>query len=313
MEFGIQIEPQFGYAYEDVAAIARDSERLGLTSLWLSDHLFLNAESARTNCLEAWTLLAALSQITLRLRLGVLVTCQSYRNPALLAKIAAGLDHMSGGRLEFGVGAGWKELEYRAYGYDFPSAGTRVEQLAETVEICKRMWSDEKATYEGRHYRIKDAQCSPKPLQARLRVWIGGRQPRLLRLTARHGDAINLGAWPSLDDYRAGMSALDAACAKVGRDPKAVLRSAFLPVLVAASQRELDEITGELAQRAGRPRDEWIAQRPTWVIGTPDRVIARLREFADAGMTYLIALFPYRLERAQLPVFASEVMPALRG
>src|SRR5579859_6998608 len=162
MRFGIQIEPQFGFSFDEVRDIALDAERLGADALWVSDHLFLNETSVSTDCLEAWTLLAALTQVATRIRLGTLVTCQSYRNPALLAKIAADVDVLSGGRLDFGIGAGWKELEYRAYGYDFPAPGVRVEQLADTIEICRRMWTEEKATYHGTHYRIDGAQCSPK-------------------------------------------------------------------------------------------------------------------------------------------------------
>ena len=173
MDLGIQVEPQFGFKFEDVLAIAHDGEAAGFTRLWLSDHLFLGPDSAQTDCLEAWTLLAALAVQTRRIRIGPMVTAQSYRNPALLAKIAAGVDVMSGGRLDFGIGAGWKEIEYRAYGYDFPDAPTRVTQMAETLEICTRMWKEDRATYHGKHYRIDGALCSPKPLQRPLPIWIG--------------------------------------------------------------------------------------------------------------------------------------------
>src|SRR5574337_484768 len=152
MRFGVQIEPQFGFSFDDIKDIAHDAERLGADALWVSDHLFLNDTSAAMDCLEAWTLLAALTQVTTRIRLGTLVTCQSYRNPALLAKMAADVDVLSGGRLDVGIGAGWKELEYRAYGYDFPAPGIRVDQLVDTIEICLRMWTEEKASYRGKHY-----------------------------------------------------------------------------------------------------------------------------------------------------------------
>src|SRR5260221_9572884 len=120
MDLGIQIEPQFGFSYDDIVAIGRAGEQAGFSRLWLSDHLFLNADAVRTDCLEAWTALAALARDLRTIRIGAMVTCQSYRNPALLAKIAAGVDHMSGGRLEVGVGAGGKDVEYKAYRYPFP-------------------------------------------------------------------------------------------------------------------------------------------------------------------------------------------------
>src|SRR5881296_79895 len=165
MDLGVQIEPQLGFKFEDVLAIALDAERAGFTRLWVSDHLFLDPNAANTDCLEAWTLLAALAVRTERIRIGPMVTSQSYRNPALLAKIAAGVDQMSGGRLEFGVGAGWKEDEYDAYGYDYLPAGSRLEQLKDALEITRRLWTEDRATYHGRQYRVNNAVCAPKPLQ----------------------------------------------------------------------------------------------------------------------------------------------------
>ena len=140
MDLGVQIEPQFGFSYGDVLAIAREAETSGFRALWVSDHLFLGADAVATDCLEAWTLLAALAVDTKKIRIGPMVTAQSYRNPALLAKIAAGVDQMSGGRVEFGVGAGWKEVEYKAYGYEFPDAPTRVTQLVETL-VTFAIWA----------------------------------------------------------------------------------------------------------------------------------------------------------------------------
>src|ERR671937_2956088 len=140
MDLGVQVERKFGSREEAVRDIARGAHAAGFTRLWVSDHLFLNKDSDAQECLEAWTLLAALARDTEGIRIGPMVSAQSYRNPALLAKIAAGVDHMSGGRLEFGLGAGWKEMEYKAYGYDFPDAATRVTQLVETLEICTRLW-----------------------------------------------------------------------------------------------------------------------------------------------------------------------------
>ena len=185
MDAGIQIEPQFGFSFEEFVGIAREAESLGFSHFWTSDHFFLAPEEPQTECLEAWSLLAALSQVTTRLRLGTLVTCQSYRSPALLAKIAAGVDVMSGGRLEFGVGAGWKEVEYTAYGFPFPPAGVRVGQLVDTLEIVRAMWTTERATYGGRYYSVRDALCSPKPVQRpHPPILVGAAGDRMLRVVA---------------------------------------------------------------------------------------------------------------------------------
>ncbi|HEX9436211.1 MAG TPA: LLM class flavin-dependent oxidoreductase [Candidatus Limnocylindria bacterium] len=309
MRFGIQIEPQFGFSFDDVKAIAHDAEELGADGLWVSDHLFLNDGSAKTDCLEAWTLLAALTQITKRLRLGTLVSCQSYRNPALLAKMAAAVDVMSGGRLEFGIGAGWKELEYRAYGYDFPAPGVRVDQLVDTIEICKRMWSEDKATYHGKHYRIDDAQCSPKPVQRPLPMTIAGSKPRLMRVIARHADAVNVGGFPTPDAYAAAMKDLEQACRLAKRDPASIARSHFGPVLVAETASRLDEIVRDLAARAKITPDEWRARRRGHPVGTPNEVVESLRGYAKHGVTYVIPVFPYGYDRECFRVFATQVIP----
>ncbi len=312
MEFGIQIEPQFGFSFGEVRDITRDAESLGLHAVWVSDHLFLNADAAATNCLEAWTLLAALAQITTRIRLGTLVTCQSYRNPALLAKIAAGVDHMSGGRLEFGIGAGWKELEYRAYGYDFPPPAVRLRQLTETIEICRRMWTEDRASYRGRHYSIDGAFCAPKPVQRpHPRIWVAGAKPRLLRIVARYADAVNIGEMPTAQTYAAAMTELERACAEIGRAPRRILRSHFGSIVLGATQADLDRIVGALADAAGTSAERWLAARPRAVVGTPDVVISRMREFEAAGVRYWAMVFPYRYEREMLSVFAEHVMPDL--
>ena len=311
MRFGIQIEPQFGFTYDDVKQLAVDAEQLGAEAMWVSDHLFLNADSAKTDCLEAWTLLAALSQVTTTLRLGTMVTCQSYRNPAILAKIAAGVDHMSKGRLEFGIGTGWKQLEYVAYGYRFPPPGERVEQLIDTIEICKRMWSEDKATYHGKHYRIDEAQCMPKPVQSPLPMWVAGAKPRLMRVVARYADAVNVGGWPAPDGYADSIAQLEAACTKIGRDPKAILRSWFGPVLVAESDRRVNEMVNELAARAKIAPEEWRARRRGHPVGTPEEVAEMLRAFTKLGVTYFIPVFPFGYDRECFRVFAQKVVPLL--
>jgi F420-dependent oxidoreductase-like protein len=312
MQFGIQIEPQFGFTFDDVREIALEAEARGFTGLWCSDHLFLNRDAVDTNCLEIWTLLAALAQHTTRLRLGSMVTAVSYRNPALLAKIAAGVDVMSGGRLEFGIGAGWKELEYRAYGYEFPAPAVRIGQVAEAIEICRRLWTERRASYAGRYFRVEDALCAPKPAQRpHPRVWIGGSRPRMLRLMARYADAVNIGGFPSLETYAAAMKDLDAACRAIGRDPAEIARSHFVLCVVAETRRDLDATIDELAADAKMTTAEWRASRSSTILGTPDEVVERLRSFERLGCRYFLPVFPYRRELEMVRVLAEHVMPAL--
>lgn len=314
MDIGIQIEPQFGYHYDDVAAIARACEAGGLSRVWLSDHLFLDADSVATDCLEAWTLLAALARDTTTIRLGLMVGCQSYRNPALLAKIAAGVDQLSGGRLEFGVGAGWKELEYRAYGYAFPEPKVRVDELVDTLEICTRMWTEEKATYAGKRYQVTDAPCAPKPRQTPLPIWIGGTKPRIMRTAARYATWFNFnlaGGRMTPEAIREQMEALDAACAAVKRDPQTLHRSAFIGIFVGADAAAVDGLVAEAAAKAKLTPAEWRAARPGAIVGTPDVVAARLREYANAGIEHVNALFPYRRELEMVDLLGRHVLKLL--
>ncbi len=315
MDLGVQIEPQFGFSYGDVLAVAREAERVGLRALWLSDHLFLNKDSTATNCLEAWSALAALAVDTKTIRLGTMVTSQSYRNPALLAKIAAGVDHMSNGRLEFGVGAGWKEIEYRAYGYDFPPAGTRVDQLVETLEICTRMWTEDRATFAGKHYRIENALCAPKPVQRPLPIWIGGRKPRILRIGAKWAQAFNWlpeGGFPTPEQVRGGMRDIDLACVSVKRDPQTLRRGVFLYALIGEDERRANEIVAEVAAKAKQSPDEWRTARPGAMVGSPEQVATRLREHIAAGAQDANIMFPFGHDVAMTRLLGEKIAPALR-
>ncbi len=306
MDLGVQIEPQFGFKFEDVLAIALDAERAGFTRLWVSDHLFLDPNAVNTDCLETWTLLAALAVRTERIRIGPMVTAQSYRNPALLAKIAAGVDVMSKGRLDFGLGAGWKEVEYRAYGYEFPDAPTRVTQMIETLEICTRMWKDDRATYHGKHYRIDDALCSPKPMQKPLPIWIGGSKPRVMRAAAKYAHAFNITVSASAPgELPDRLRDLDDACRAEKRDPTTLLRSAFLIACVGKARAEAESRLDVLAARSKTDRAGFLKLRPGLVFGTAEDAVEKLRSYADKGIAHANIMFqPYGTEREQIAALA---------
>jgi alkanesulfonate monooxygenase SsuD/methylene tetrahydromethanopterin reductase-like flavin-dependent oxidoreductase (luciferase family) len=312
VDFGIQVEPQLGFSYDDIVAIGKAGEAAGFARLWLSDHLFVDPDAVRTDCLEAWTALAALGRDLRTIRIGAMVTCQSYRNPALLAKIAAGVDHLSGGRLEFGIGAGWKEVEYKAYGYEFPEAAVRVDQLVDTIEICTRMWTEDKATYAGKRYSITDALCAPKPVQSPLPIWIGGSKPRIFRIAAKYAHWMNHTSGDMTPDgVRGRQEALDSACRDLKRDPKTLKRSAFLSVIVGATARDVDALVADAAGRAKLTPDQWRAARPSAIIGSPQDAITRLREYAKIGVDHVNALFPYRREREMTELLGREAVAAL--
>jgi len=226
LKIALVFSPAAGHPYAELRDFAREAERVGVESFWVSDHFFGGPVGVPDrDCLEAWTLLAALARETTRIRLGVLVTAAQYRSPALLAKIVAGVDQMADGRVEFGIGAGWKTEEYHAYGYEFLPAGARVEQLKDTLEICRRMWTSDRASYQGKHYRVEDAVCAPKPVQRpHPPIWVGGSGPRVMRLAARYADGFDLGrrgpagAPLSEDEMTVALAEVRKVCADAGRE-----------------------------------------------------------------------------------------------
>ncbi|MDQ2913715.1 MAG: TIGR03560 family F420-dependent LLM class oxidoreductase [Chloroflexota bacterium] len=286
MKLGVIVSPSAGLTYTEICGLAQGAESSGFDSFWVSDHFFGGAGGTPDrNCLEAWTLLAALARDTKKIRLGVLVAAVQYRNPALQAKMAAGVDHMSGGRLEFGVGAGWKEDEYRAYGYDFPSPGDRVEQLRDGLEITRRLWQEDRATYHGKHYRIDDAVCAPKPTQRpRPPIWIGGAGPRVMRLAARYADGFDLGK------HGAG-----------GAD--------LTPDEMAASFHELEAAERSAKREKRLLRSHWCASA---FEGDGKTLIEKIRAYGGVGLDQYLCAFPKEravemIERSRerlIPAFA---------
>jgi F420-dependent oxidoreductase-like protein len=284
MKLGVIVSPAAGWSYTELRDLARSAEKSGFASFWVSDHFFGGpGGTPDRNCLEAWTLLAALARDTTKIRLGVLVAAVQYRNPALQAKMAASVDHISGGRLEFGVGAGWKEDEYRAYGYDFPSPGDRVDQLREGLEITRRLWQDDRATYHGTHYRIDDAVCAPKPTQRpRPPIWIGGSGPRVMRLAARYADGFDLG--------KHGVGGAD-----------------LTPDEMAASFRELDaaERTAKREQRLDR--SHWSSSA---LEDDPKPLIGKIRAYAGVGLDQYLCAFPKDRAAEMIGRSREELIPA---
>lgn len=204
----------------------QEAEALGFDTVWVTDH-FITGEEPEQDLepiFEAWTAIAALAMTTTTIRFGVMVTGNTYRNPALLAKQAATVDHISNGRLILGVGAGWWEREHAAYGYDFPSNRELVDRFEEALEIMTRLQEDERATVKGRYYWVDDAPFEPKPVQRpHIPLLIGASGPRMLRLTAKYADEWNTRG--PVDQVAPRLHALDEACRAIGRDPGEILRS----------------------------------------------------------------------------------------
>jgi F420-dependent oxidoreductase-like protein len=226
MRLSAKLAPTFDFPV--LREFWRAADELGFHSVANYDHFYGLVDNAGPT-LEGWTSLAAMATIVQRARISCMVTGVTYRNPAVLAKMAVTVDHISGGRLDFGLGAGWHEAEHRGYGIEFPSAGTRVAMLDEALTIIKRMWTEESVTFQGKHYSVHDALCEPKPLQQpRPPIVIGGEKPKMLRVVARHADEWNVPSHGDVGLWATTSANLDAACAEVGRDPAEITRSVQL-------------------------------------------------------------------------------------
>jgi probable F420-dependent oxidoreductase len=306
------------------------AERTGFSSVWVSDHLFLDwgkygGPPTAQGSLECWTTMTALAASTKSLRIGSLTLCNDLRSPALLAKMAASLDLLSGGRLDVGLGAGWYEPEYRAAGIAFSSAGTRIRRLGEAAEILGRLLEGEELTYDGTHYQLQEAICLPRPAQQpRPPLWIGGKGDLLLRTAARVADGWNFSWIGSFETYEQRAAAADRACEEQGRDPASLLRSVGAYVLVGRHDADLKARFERLVERtpAGvfpAATDggavSWEGFRRDHVTGTVGEVTERLGRLADLGVREVIVTagaLPFQVaDPEDVEVLGTEVASAL--
>ena len=267
----------------------------------------MTGEAVDIPCLEVWTLLSALATCTETLILGPMVAAQSFRNPALAANIAASLDHVTGGRVCFGIGAGWKREEYRAYGYRFPRFATRMRELEETIEIVKRMWRDPQPSFEGEHYRIDGATCYPHPARPRgIPIWVGGASETSLRLAAKHADALNFAWSDPVDFYREKYERLEQLCKEMGRDHREIRRSAGLMITMAENESAL-EAKLDAQQRRDDAYIRYVRGQLANIIGTPEQVAERVGEYQALGVDHFILRFHFEEEVEMMELFMSEV------
>jgi len=277
----LMIEGQEGVTWDDWLALARVCEESGLEGLFRSDHYSSWGEKS---ALDAWTVLAALAARTERIRLGTLVSPVTFRHPSALAKSVVTVDHISGGRAELGMGAGWMEKEHAGYGFPFPDTPTRMEMLAEQAEIVVRQWTEEEFSFDGRHYRLESCRAEPKPVQRpHPPLIIGGQGSRgTIEVAARWADEYNTFS-ASLDQLRERRAKLDAACERLGRDPLPL--SLMTTFVVGTDRAQLRErVRAMLGDRDIAP-EEWLeTRRDVAIAGTVDEVSERLRVLEDAGV-----------------------------
>ena len=307
MQFSVQTGQQ-NISWPELVDTWRRLEDWGYDGAWCHDH-FIPAGTRDVDgpCMDGWTTLAALAAVTSRMRLGVFVTGNTYRNPALLAKIATTVDHISGGRLDMGMGASWAEREHSAYGFEFGTVGQRLARLEEALEVITRLWSgDDKVSFEGKYYSLEDAPFLPRPLQSpRPPIWIGGGGERkTLRLVARYADAWN-GLGP-LTTLQQKVEVLHGHCADVGRDPASIQLTAGA-ALVPDSIYE-----GYVARTAERLGDTVEAVRARTFGGSAEDMRTAAQAYLDAGFTHLVLMVNTPYDFGVFERFARDVMPTLR-
>jgi F420-dependent oxidoreductase-like protein len=296
-------------AWARTKEIARLAETLGYDHLWVYDHVETVPRREPTHVFEAFTTLAALAQHTTTIRLGQLVTCAAYRNAGLLAKEAACVDVFSEGRLIFGLGAGWYDREYQAYGWTFPSAGTRLRILEETLEVVHRLWTEETVTYQGKYLAFDGAYCDPKPIQQLPEVWVGGGGEKVtLRIAAKHADRTN---WQvGLDAFVRKSEILRAHCDDIGRDFDTIVRTHGPDCRIfdgtADLERWLDSPSGGSLRRGAMPHDEYVRDN---LVGTVEQVAEKTQAFVDAGCREFVLWFRDYPSTESLERFAREVVP----
>ncbi len=261
----------------DIAVLA---EELGFDSVWVYDHFHNVPNPIRETVFECWTVMAAISQRTSRIRLGQMVSCNAYRHPSLVAKITSTIDVISGGRLDFGIGAGWYEHEYKGYGYPFGVPKERIGMLKESVEIIRSMWSQPDTSYSGTYYQLNGAQCDPKPIQQpNPPIWIGGGGEQLtLRVVARYGDWANFAGGAPIEVFNSKSELLAEHCKVVGRDFDEIGRSIGGDIFIRETEKEL--LAAGTQSLTKEPMERWA---PNHFVGTPEQVAEKMQRYIDAG------------------------------
>lgn len=310
MKFGLQ-HPNFTFdgegthVVDNLKRLATGAENLGFDSFWVMDHFHQihYVGEAHEPILEGWTTQAVVAGLTTKIRLGTLVTGIVYRHPSVLAKIGATLDVLSKGRLYMGIGAAWNEDESVAYGIPFPPVKERMQRLEEAVQIIRKLWTEPRASFDGRFYRIKDAYCNPKPIQKPCpQILIGGGGERFtLKIVAKYADACNL--FGTVDSVKSKLKILRDHCQAVGRDYDSIVKTRLGLVLIDKDKQRLHARVGEALK--GVPEERW---REFAAYGTPEEVHKQIEMFRDVGVSYFIVTFEPRRELEDLKLFGEEVV-----
>ena len=308
VRFGVTL-PQIKRTWAEARAAAEEFDRLGFDSLWVCDHLY-GVPLPQLPILEAWSELAAVAAVTCRAELGTLVTPPFFRHASVLAKQVATVDQIAGGRVILGLGSGWFASEFEAYGLEFPPVGERLLALEETCAVVTRMWTEPTVTFEGRHVRVRDALCEPKPVRRPPILIGGGGEKKLLRIAAQHADI-----WNNLAVQQAELGrkveVLKRHCDAVARDADAIEISQQCLVVIAPDDAAARDAVARAVRVYGGHMGGTLEQHGIW--GTPPQVIDRIERHVRLGCTHFVMEFFGRDTREPARLFAETVMPAFRA
>lgn len=287
-------------AYEAMTRVAQEADALKYRSIWLFDHFHTVPKPTQEVTFECWTSTAALARDTKRVRIGQMVTCNGYRNPALLAKIASTIDVLSHGRLDFGIGAGWYEHEYRAYGYPYPDAPERLRYLREAVQVILAMWTQDEAVFEGKYYQVRGAINQPKGVQQpHIPLLIGGGGEKVtLKLVAQYGDGCNVGG--DIATIKHKFEVIKQHCETVGRDYESIHRTSNVNCYIGETEAEaIAKLPEVMSSNLAQARQQAL-------IGTPAQIRERIAEYQEAGVQELIVYFTDATKLEPLRLFSQE-------
>ncbi len=318
VKLAVMIEGQEGLSWERWRRLMEATERLGFEGLFRSDHFFSVAGVYGRDCIETWTSLTLTAAETSRIRFGVLVSSMTFRHPALLARIAASIDQLSGGRLAVGIGAGWNVPEHEMFGLRLPPIKERLDRLEEGIQVMLALWSPGRANFEGRYYQLQEAEALPRPVQPHPRLIVGGGgEKRTMLIAAKYADEWNGAGGPTPEAFRAKVEVLNEHCHTIGRDPATIEHSRMMAFLIGRNQAEIIERARAVQESMPRLKEIDAAELSDrmrergWLTGTPEQVVAQMRAYEAAGCQRIYLQHHDQTDLDVLGLIAREILPAV--
>jgi alkanesulfonate monooxygenase SsuD/methylene tetrahydromethanopterin reductase-like flavin-dependent oxidoreductase (luciferase family) len=308
-DVGIMVEGQEHMTWQRFLKLATTVEQLGFDSLFRSDHLTALGGEVERQSLALWPAMTALAMRTERIRFGPMVCSMTFRHPSMLAKMAASVSNLSGGRLDLGLGAGWYQGEHEIFGIDFPPYGIRLKMLDEGAQVIRLLFGDEPANFSGEFYKLNDAETYPKPKN--LAIIMGGKGEKTLKVVARNADEWNC-SYVGLNVFGEKSRQLDADCEAIGRDPATLRRSLMIPFVIAREENEIQaRIDAQRRVFADLPQDLDAWLQAGFIGGTPEKVLDQISDFKEAGITRFMLQHNDLDDMDSLVILSEEVLPRL--